>query len=522
MQQQPPLVGLLSNSAAQYPDNIAVSDCQYGSLSYARLDALSQQVARRLQAYGVTRHSRVGLWMTKSMVTVTALFGILKCGASYVPTDPMGPPERNAFIFKDCAISVLLIEPSLIARLDLSMAAGRFEIMETIEPLTELGAQLLLVTLRRCSVKEPAPKTLADSRQLLAYILYTSGSTGKPKGVPHTHQSALSFINWCSDEFSPVPNDKFSSHAPFHFDLSILDIYVPIKHGACICIIGEELGKQPAQLASFIAASKITFWYSTPSILRMLTEFGHLEQHDFKMLHTVCFAGEVYPMNQLRQLYQQWPGPDYYNLYGPTETNVCTYYKVTGHDMENRQESVPIGRLCSDDRSLIVDDNQQVISDEQCGHLYISGGSVMKHYWNDIDKTELAFYCDAQGQRWYKTGDIVHCNVQGELIYQGRSDRMVKKRGFRVELGEIESALYRHQGVSEVAVIALPDGQGHVMIYALLSPKDKQVRLSIIQLKQYCSEVLPYYMVPDRFKLLEKLPKTATDKIDYQQLQGSL
>jgi amino acid adenylation domain-containing protein len=352
----------------------------------------------------------------------------------------------------------------------------------------------------------------------LAYILYTSGSTGKPKGVMLTHENALSFIDWCSEVLAPRPEDRFSSHAPFHFDLSILDIYVPLKHGATVVIIGEELGKDPVRLAALIAESWITCWYSTPSILSLLAQYGNMQKYDYSALRIVNFAGEVFPIKHLRLLKGLLPKPRYLNLYGPTETNVCTYYEVPALIPAEQTQPFPIGKACSHYQMMVVNEHGIPVAAGEEGELCASGPGVTPGYWNLPERTANAYLVDTESRKWYKTGDIVVENRDGDYIYIGRRDRMVKKRGYRVELGEIEAALYRHPAIKEAAVIAVTDEEKGVLVRAFLACGD-QKRPSMIALKKFCVDQLPPYMVPDFFYFRESLPKTSTDKIDYQRLK---
>jgi amino acid adenylation domain-containing protein len=362
-------------------------------------------------------------------------------------------------------------------------------------------------------------ETATLSADDLAYILYTSGSTGKPKGVVLSHLNAASFVDWCSEVFQPHVGDRFSSHAPFHFDLSVLDIYLSIKHGATLVLIGTELGKDPVRLAALISTKRITSWYSTPSILSLLVQYGKLQQHDYTALRTVLFAGEVFPIKHLRSLKELLPAPRYFNLYGPTETNVCTYYEIPKQIPHERTQPYPIGRVCSHLQGRVVDEQGCAMAAGQEGELCISGSGVMQGYWNLPARTASAFLVDPAGMGWYKTGDIVMQDSDGTYIYVGRRDRMVKKRGYRVELGEIEAGLYRHPAVKEAAVVAWTDEEHGVRVKAYLSCKEAEKRPSLIDLKRFCAENLPIYMVPDLFAFREALPKTSTDKIDYRKLQ---
>jgi acyl-coenzyme A synthetase/AMP-(fatty) acid ligase len=299
-----------------------------------------------------------------------------------------------------------------------------------------------------------------------------------------------------------------------HFDLSILDIYVAVKHAARLVLIGEELGKDPRSLAPVIASEGITVWYSTPSILSLLANFGRLERHDFQALRLVLFAGEVFPIPQFRRLAERWPHPRFFNLYGPTETNVCTFYEVPEIPDEGAAP-FPIGSVCPPNRCRVVDEHGRDVSPGTEGELVVSGPNVMQGYWSLPERNARAFLESEPEVRWYRTGDVV-IETDGLYVFQGRRDRMVKRRGYRVELGEIEAGLTRNPDLREVAVVAVPDGEA-VKIQAFVTAAGES-HPSIIDLKRHASAHLPQYMVPDTFHVLEGLPRTSTDKIDYQRL----
>jgi acyl-coenzyme A synthetase/AMP-(fatty) acid ligase len=228
------------------------------------------------------------------------------------------------------------------------------------------------------------------------------------------------------------------------------------------------------------------------------------------------FAGEVFPIKHFRLLKSLIPHPAYFNLYGPTETNVCTFYRVPDEIDPQRREPYPIGRTCSHLESKVIMDGREVRRGDE-GELCIRGAGVMKGYWNQPTQTEEAFFVDDEGGRWYRTGDIVVEDEKEGFIFRGRRDRMVKRRGYRVELGEIEACLYRHPDIREAAVVALSDTEG-VTIHAFVALAEG-VKPSLIAMKRFCSSQIPLYMIPDRFFFQAALPKTSTDKIDYQKLK---
>lgn len=509
----------LEDSARRRPDHPAVDEPESGTITYRDLNALAEQLRNRLHHLGVRRGDRVGIFMRKSIDAVAAIFGILKTGAAYVPVDPNAPIPRGAYIMSNCAVKVAIIEKRFEEKfLAESAQLGHIPVLVVLENTG--GGVFLRQTLDAEPEKDPAPATttVAAAPNDLAYILYTSGSTGLPKGVMLSHLNATSFVHWCSDTFAPNENDRFSSHAPFHFDLSILDIYLAIKHGGTLVLISDEAGKAPAQLAPLIAEKKISVWYSTPSILSFLAQYGKLEKYDYSPLRLVFFAGEIFPVKHLRLLKSLLPKPRYYNLYGPTETNVCTWHEIPAAIPDDRNTPYPIGKSCSNVECKVVDEQGNKVAVGQEGELVVTGDGVMQGYWNLPEKTAQAFIEDRLGRRWYKTGDVVVENAEEGYIYVSRRDRMVKKRGYRVELGEIEAGLYKHPAVKEAAAIALPDEANGVRVKAFLSCKDGK-RPSLIELKGFCAENLPSYMAPDLFTFLETLPKTSTDKIDYQRLK---
>jgi acyl-coenzyme A synthetase/AMP-(fatty) acid ligase len=333
-----------------------------------------------------------------------------------------------------------------------------------------------------------------------------------------SHRNAISFVDWCASVFCPKPEDRFSSHAPFHFDLSVLDLYLPLGHGASVHLIDDETGKSPKALALFIANRRLTVWYSTPSILQLLVSFGHLDRLDFSHLRLVLFAGEVFPVKHLRQLTKLWPGPEYYNLYGPTETNVCTYAHIPLPIPDQRTEPYPIGWPCAHCKGAVLDDagNLPVTKGDE-GVLYIAGDSVFLGYWGRGLETNSVFRL-RDGERWYSTGDVVREDREHGFIYAGRRDRMVKRRGYRIELDDIECALYRHDSIREAGVVAVEIEPGTVQIVAYIVA-GKEPKPDVLQMKMFVAKELPAYMSPDVFVFLDSLPRTSTEKTDYQTLK---
>jgi acyl-coenzyme A synthetase/AMP-(fatty) acid ligase len=334
-----------------------------------------------------------------------------------------------------------------------------------------------------------------------------------------SHANAFNFLDWCDLDLGPWrADDRFASHAPFHFDLSVFDLFASCRSAATLVLIGEALGKDPIGLGNFLESKRISVWYSSPSILSMLTSHGRLGRRRFDPPRLVLFAGEVFPIEPLRRLRATWPHATMWNLYGPTETNVCTGLEIPAAIPPDQTDPYPIGTVCRPLRARVVDELGRDVTHGTLGELVIAGPGVMRGYFGRPDLTAAAFLVDGDGVAWYRTGDLVRDDGTGCFAFHGRRDRMVKKRGYRIELGEIESALYRHDGVDRAGVVARADDVG-ISINAFVALKPNQKK-SIIAMKRHCTHYLPHYMIPDSITFLDDLPATSTDKVDYQRLKS--
>jgi non-ribosomal peptide synthetase component F len=330
-----------------------------------------------------------------------------------------------------------------------------------------------------------------------------------------SHRAAFCFLDWCESAFHLQQTDRFSSHAPFHFDLSVFDLYASCRHAATLVLINESLARDPARLGPFLHQERISVWYSAPSILALMVDHGGLDQPGRHAPRLALFAGEVFPQRPLQILRALWPHTELWNLYGPTETNVCTAYRLPA---ELHDRPLPIGHVCPPLEARVVDAFGRDLPPGSRGELLIRGPGVMLGYFGRPDLTAHAFLRDAggAGSAWYRTGDLVTDAGSGLFTFHGRRDRMVKKRGFRIELGEIEAALQEHPDVLRAAAIPLESDDG-LQILAFVSLHAGR-SASLISLKRHCASRIPNYMIPDRISFLPALPMTSTNKIDYPAL----
>jgi amino acid adenylation domain-containing protein len=513
---------LLRTSAEAHAELPAAID-RHRELTYAELERRANRLARLLLDLGVTRGDRVGLFLEKSLESVVAVYGILKAGAAYVPLDPQAPPARLAYIARNAELRVLvtgLEKEEVWNRLVAEDARPRTLVVLNADHIApEHGPPgVRLFGARALDAYEDTPPPVKANDGDLAYILYTSGSTGDPKGVMLSHLNAITFVDWAVDQIAVAPDDRLSSHAPLHFDLSIFDLFATAKAGAAVVLLPPKVSLFPIEVARWIDENEITIWYSVPSALTMLVLHGRIEPGHFARLRSVLFAGEVFPVKYLVRLMESVPHARFYNLYGPTETNVCTWYEVPPLS-EGRPESIPIGKAISNVDVFVSRDDGTIAPPGEIGELCVQGATVMQGYWGDPEASAqaLAPHPSARfrDQPVYRTGDLVKQAEDGNLVFVGRRDAQVKRRGHRIELGEIETALQTHPSVVECAAIAVPDEVTTTRIIARVVASGDVRESDLIEV---CSARLPRYALPDTVEFRSALPKTSTGKIDRKAL----
>lgn len=479
------LHGWLQRTAETSPDAPAIVEGGRVT-SFGELFRQAVSLASALAESGVSKGDRIALVLPKTTDAVVSLFATLFAGAVYVPIHPRWPRERIAATLEDSAARIAIEASDGAPRI---RDSGGAAVLSWTEALARPGARPL------------AASTPADP----AFILFTSGSTGRPKGVVVSHRAAGAFVSWSARQFAVRPADRIACPAPLGFDLSTFDIFNMALRGAACVLVPESCVWIPRFLTRFLLEERITCWYSVPSVLILMLQDGGFASHSFPDLRLVLFAGEVFPGPSLARLQAALPRATCANLYGPTETNVVTWYETSKGFDPSRPP--PIGKPCP---------YAEVRMDASTGELLAGGDSLMCGYWGRPEETSRAFAV-LEGKRYYRTGDRVAAGAAGNYIFQGRLDRQIKRRGYRIELGEIEAAFARHDAILEVAAVAHEDRECGTVITAFVRSRPGR-EMSLIEAKAHCAGLLPVYMLPDRVVALSAMPKGSRGKIDYRAL----
>ena len=528
---------ILDRSAEQFPDHDAFR-CEGKGLTYAELALRANGLAHWLVEHDVQRGDRVGIYLNKSLATAIAVYGIWQAGAAYVPLDPNAPVARTAYAINHCGIRHLITQKSKRSRLpDLLQAiAGENNASAAVganggSPLHyvvgipddfDLGPAIVQCDWGSIPLCDTPPSVHLMERDL-AYIMYTSGSTGTPKGIMHTHRSGLNYARMAADTYGLHQGDRLGNHSPLHFDMSTLDYFSGPLVGATTVIIPEAYTKMPASLSQLVQDEALTIWYSVPFALIQLLLRGVLAERDLSSLRWVLFGGEPYPAKYMYALMQQLPQARFSNVYGPAEINQCSYYNVPPlAPGELIPETIaPIGKIWANTEERVLDEADEPVAPGDVGELVVRTPTMMVGYWQRPDLNEQAFYhCSIANQTavFYRTGDLVQQQPDGNYQFVGRKDRQIKTRGYRIELDEVEAALVGHPHVEEAAAYAVPYEAGSHQIEAAVILKPNAT-LSEADLKHQAAARLPAYAVPQQIAIAATFPRTTSGKIDRRALQ---
>jgi len=482
------LHGLVEAQCARSPDATAVV---FGkdSLSYAELEQQSGDLARMLVSMGAGPDVPVAVCLDRSADMLVCMLAVLRAGSGYVPLDPNYPADRIAYMLEDSRAQVLLTESKLIDVLP----ADQVQAVCVDDPLPSVGHIDL-------------PETTGTEH--LAYQIYTSGSTGKPKGVQIEHQAVVNFLNTMAEEPGFTAGDKLLAVTTLCFDISILELFLPLIVGGTVVIASQEQTADGLALSQLLDVHDITVMQATPATWRLMQQAGWSGHSKLKVL---C-GGEALERELADSLIDG--NAALWNMYGPTETTIWS----TCHSYQNTDPVITVGAPIANTLVYVLDDSMQPLPAGVPGELYIGGDGVARGYWQRDELNAERFLPNPFDEgRIYRTGDRVRWRHDGTLEVLGRTDFQVKLRGFRIELGEIETALASHQDVTQAVVILREDTPGDKRLVAYCIAPDG-VSLSPAGLRDHISDDLPDYMLPTAFVQLERYPLTPNGKIDRKAL----
>lgn len=490
------LHSLFSKSAAKHPEKEAVvtSDKR---MSYGELEGRAHAIARRLIKEGVAPGSPVAVVMEKGWEQVAGALGVLNASAAYMPLDASMPFKRLESILEKAGVCSVLTQSRLGWGEKLS---HRFHVLyvDTVDVEPERQAN-------------PARKASPGD---LAYIIYTSGSTGEPKGVMIDHKGAVNTLLDINRRFHVGPDDKVLALSALHFDLSVYDIFGTLAAGGTIVIPRQEMNRNPGHWADWVAGQGVTIWNSVPQLMQMMVEHaGGGQECNLSSLRLVLLSGDWIPPALPEKIARKAPEADVISLGGATEASVWSiFYPATGAD--SGRMSIPYGFPMANQTMHVLDKRMRPCPDRVVGEIYIGGAGLALGYWKDPEKTAFSFITHPEtGETLYRTGDLGRFAPEGWIEFMGREDFQVKINGYRVELGEIESACAKHPDVRE-AVAHVADvfkREKRLLLYAV---SKEGAAISEPDLKEFLRQWLPEYMVPFRIVFLDALPVTDNGKID--------
>ncbi|MFC4531515.1 amino acid adenylation domain-containing protein [Sphaerisporangium dianthi] len=487
------LHGPIEARAASTPEAVAVR-FEGRSLSYGELDAAATRVAHTLRDLGAGVGSVVAVCAERSLELLPALLGVLKAGAAYLPIDPGYPADRVSFMLADAAPAVLLTQRRIRPTLP-DTSARVLDLDDVLDPDAWTGGA------------GPLPDVHPGD---VAYVIYTSGSTGRPKGVPNTHGGIANRLDWMQDRFRLGAGDVVAQKTPLSFDVSVWELFWPLREGARMVLATPGGHKDPAYLRKLIVTQGVTTAHFVPSMLGVF--LGEAGAAGCGSLRRVICSGEELPADLARRCVAALPAAELHNLYGPTEAAVDVSAWHCPPEALAAEARVPIGTPIANTALYVLGESMEPAPIGVPGELYIGGAGLARGYLNRPALTADRFVPDPfgpPGSRLYRTGDLARRRPDGALEFLGRLDTQVKLRGLRIELGEIEAALRAMPEVRDAAVIVRED-----RLVAYLVPDDADLAAVRAELKR----TLPDYMVPGGYVGLDALPLSPNGKLDRRAL----
>ncbi|GLQ46116.1 hypothetical protein GCM10007862_11670 [Dyella lipolytica] len=463
------------------------------TLTYAQLDERANRIARLLRSRGVRSGALVGIALERGIDMLAALLGVLKTGAGYVPLDPAFPEERLAFMVSDASLAALVTEQAHAARFDLR---GR-PVLALDQLVAELAAQ---------PATRLATDTDAVAPDAVAYVIYTSGSTGRPKGVQVPHRATANFLTTTQREPGMRADDRLVAVTTLSFDIAFMELMLPLAVGAEVIVASREQVRDGVLLRKLVETSGATYLQATPAGWRLLLDAGWQGHPGFRAVS----GGEPLSLALAEALLARCG--EVWNGYGPTEATVyATFWRV-----ENPRAGIVIGRPVANTTVWVLDPQRQLCPAGVPGELWIGGAGVALGYLNRPELSAERFvrdpYADASHARLYRTGDRGRWLANGTLEHQGRLDFQVKLRGFRIEPGEIEANLAAKPEVAHAVVIVREDRPGDARLVAYLVAR-AGMTVDETGLRVHLRQVLPEYMVPQHFIVLDAMPLLPNGKI---------
>ncbi len=496
------LIYYLKNTVKNYPEKTAFVDSER-EMTFSQLNRESLNISTNILSSVYVKNLPIGVYLPKSIRAITAFIGILYSGNIYMPLDIKNPKERIEGILNNIDPIAVITDEKNLQKLKETGYSGKILLLEDLTHYTK-------------DIKTRYEEIIDYDG---AYLLNTSGSTGLPKGVVISHRAVKNFIEWASDYFKVNENDVIGNQVPFYFDLSVFDIYITIKNGAKLIITPETFFSFPIKLLEYYKEQNVNMFLFVPSVLVNIANMDLLKtlRPDF---NKILFCGEVMPAKQLNYWIKYYPDTLFCNLYGPTEATVaCSYYTIDRKFEDN--EPLPIGKACNNSEILIIsDDNKLIIEPNISGELCVRGSALANGYYNNPKKTAEVFVQNPVNDKFpeyiYKTGDLVHYNEKGEIMFEGRKDFQIKHLGYRIELGEIETALGAVSEIKRGAIIYDSKNTKIVLFY------ESNVEIELKDLIKTLSNSIPKYMIPTEIYRLDKLPTNSNGKIDRNALSKLL